>query len=881
MIYGSIDNLNLFKKIQRRFFPEKPAHTSQEIDSLRLVFKTRYQNFRHLIQANNRALEAMAHIEQALQGEAPFGMNFVRSNYTTVLENVYQMIRKIQVLAPGKYSALSDRFDQIQTQIDQILNRKEQSRDRRMIIPLADIDKAMIDLVGGKMANLGEIKNRIGLNVPSGFSLTAYAYNHFIEHNDLQSEINRLMQSVDTSDIEALYRLNAKLNRMIVKAELPRDLETALMAAWQRIEEDAGTEFTAAMRSSALEEDEKGSSFAGMHLSVLNVNREHLLQSYKDIIASKYSIPAINYRLQKGFRDEDIAMCVGCIVMVDASVGGVIYTRNPVDISDDNVFINAAWGLPKAVVDGTTNGDLFTVSRRLPMAVKQKKIEEKKYKFVCYPQEGVCRIELTMDASSQVTLSDEQAIALAELAVKIENYYGGPLDIEWAYDHAGELYILQCRPLRQTAGEEIPFSAPVSPENASTDIVASGGITASPGTASGKVFRVESDIDVLQFPEGGVLFTQSARPRWASLLHRAAAVITEKGGFAGHLANVAREFGVPALFGVPNIMTALDSGELITIDASARKVFRGRIDALLKKKRPSKGLMEDSPVFNMLKEISRHITPLTLLNPDAPEFRPINCRTLHDITRFVHEKSVHDMFSFGKEHVFSERAAKQLHFHVPMHWWVLNLDDGFKEEVPGKHVKLDNIASIPMLAFWEGFTAVPWEGPPAIDGKGLMSVMFRSTADTKLVYGRRSNFRDQNYFMISKNFCNLNSRLGYHFSILEAYVTDRPVENYIKFEFKGGAADYDRRLQRVLFIGDLLEESGFRVKVTGDNLQARTEGHEQDFMIQRLLILGYLSLHTRQIDMIMNNSARINHYRESFRKDIDYLINEHQRKFLP
>ena len=869
-----------FRKIWRRFFPEKPAHTSQETESLRLEFKTRYQNFRHLIHANKRALEAMADIEQALQGETLFGMNFVRSNYTTVSVNVYQMIRKIQVLAPGKYSVLSDRFDQIETQIDQILNQKEQSRDRRMIIPLADIDKTMIDLVGGKMANLGEIKNKIHLNVPSGFSLTAYAYHRFIEHNDLQNEINSLMQSVDTSDIEALYRLEAKLNQMIVKAELPRDLETALMAAWQRIEEDAGTEFTAAMRSSALEEDEKGSSFAGMHLSVLNVNREHLLQSYKDIIASKYSIPAINYRLQKGFRDEDIAMCVGCIVMVDASVGGVIYTRSPVDINDDNVFINAAWGLPKAVVDGTTNCDLFVVSRSAPMTVKQKKIEEKRYKFVCYPQEGICRIELTMDAGGQSTLTDEQATSLAELAVKMEDYYGGPMDIEWAYDQEGDLYILQCRPLRQTKDETIAISAKVSAENISTDVIASGGITASPGTASGNVFRVDSDIDVLRFPEGAVLLTQSALPRWASLLNRAAAVITEKGGFAGHLANVAREFKVPALFGVPNIMAALDIGDLITVDASARNIFRGRIDALLVKRTVTKGLMEGSPVFETLKAVSRHITPLNLIDPEAHEFRPNNCRTLHDITRFVHEKSVHEMFSFGKEHVFSERAAKQLHFHVPMHWWVLNLDDGFKKEVPGKYVKLHNIASIPMLAFWEGFTAIPWEGPPAIDGKGLMSVMFRSTADTKLVYGRHSNFKDQNYFMISKNFCNLNSRLGYHFSILEAYVADRSMENYIKFEFKGGAADYHRRLQRVLFIRDLLEESGFRVKVTEDNLQSRIDGHERDFMIERLLILGYLSLHTRQIDMIMNNQSRINHYRKSFRKDISYLINEHQRKFI-
>jgi pyruvate,water dikinase len=162
-----------------------------------------------------------------------------------------------------------------------------------------------------------------------------------------------------------------------------------------------------------------------------------------------------------------------------------------------------------------------------------------------------------------------------------------------------------------------------------------------------------------------------------------------------------------------------------------------------------------------------------------------------------------------------------------------------------------------MLAFWEGFTAIPWEGPPAIDRKGLMSVMFRSTSDTALVVGRRSAYADQNYFMISKKFCNLSSRLGYHFSTLEAYVTDRPADNYIKFQFKGGAADYDRRL-----------------------LVSRIDGREPEFIVQRLLILGYLSIHTRQIDMIMTNKAAVKHYRAKYEKDIDFLIHKHQPQFL-
>jgi pyruvate,water dikinase len=267
--------------------------------------------------------------------------------------------------------------------------------------------------------------------------------------------------------------------------------------------------------------------------------------------------------------------------------------------------------------------------------------------------------------------------------------------------------------------------------------------------------------------------------------------------------------------------------------------------------------MPGSPVFRILQHAAKSILPLTL-EVDSVDFSAQNCATYHDIARYCHEKALSSMFAVGSDKLHAQRRVKQLQDTVPKQFWVVNLNDGFASVPVGPVIDISQIASRPMLSLWRGMNVYPWQGPPPLDGKGFMAVLFEATANPDLdPAAQTAYFSEKNYFMITRNYCSLHSRFGFHFVSVEARLGERRRENYLVFQLRGGAADIERRILRVRLAAELLWEFGFEPQVRNDAVSARLEGMTPEDGEHLLAVAGYMTIHTRQLDMIMQDAAQV------------------------
>ncbi|MCM1055017.1 MAG: PEP-utilizing enzyme [Bacteroides sp.] len=310
-----------------------------------------------------------------------------------------------------------------------------------MIRKFNEIGKDDVMTAGGKGANLGEM-TRAGLNVPSGFAVTANAYRSFLAENNIDREIQSLLAEAGT-DEQKLLSAAEKIRSLITGGSMPDFLREAVSQNYLILCENAkNSSLRVAVRSSATAEDLPDASFAGQQETYLNVvGIDHLCESIIQCYASLWGSRAVSYRQTQGYDQQSVALAVVVQEMVESEKAGVIFTANPVNNNRDEMQLNASYGLGEAVVSGMVTADTFICGK--DGSIKSSVVGSKEIEII-YAKKGTKKVPVSPEKRSVLCLSENEVKALCKAAVDVENYYGCPMDIEWAV-RGGKAYILQAR----------------------------------------------------------------------------------------------------------------------------------------------------------------------------------------------------------------------------------------------------------------------------------------------------------------------------------------------------------------------------------------------------------------------------------------------------
>jgi hypothetical protein len=356
-----------------------------------------------------------------------------------------------------KHADLYDDLAQIERNLTDIKKQKIEQADR-VVYALGEIDDDYVGVVGGKSAKLGEILNVVrekGGYVPEGLAVATNAFDRFLKESGLENDFSRLTAELDKvlnnpsmsagERRKVIRNYSEKARALIQSGTLTKN--TGLGKFILDVLDGHGLrkEYLA-VRSSAVQEDTQEAAFAGAAETYLYVNRDNLLEKIKENWMSFWLPRGIEYRAEQGIQQAEVKPAVTVQKMANADTAGVIFTVNPVN-GRNEVVINSSYGLGEAVVSGLVQADMY-VSRKSDgeelefpfIGSKRVKVVRKKISI------GTEEVPVQKSDRNKRCLTNEQVKKLTGIAVALEEYFGYPLDIEFAVSE-GRIAVLQARPV--------------------------------------------------------------------------------------------------------------------------------------------------------------------------------------------------------------------------------------------------------------------------------------------------------------------------------------------------------------------------------------------------------------------------------------------------
>lgn len=296
--------------------------------------------------------------------------------------------------------------------------------------------------IGGKALNLVRLME-MNQPVPGWFGITVSAFRQALAESGFDGRIRNMINA--EKDASRLAADLEAIRKLIAGMDIPAAIVSEIREAYRTT---AGSDGLVAVRSSASDEDNAELSFAGLHDSFLFIKgEESVINAVRKVWASAYNDRAISYRRETGLRCDSIAVAVVAQKMVDASVSGVMFTANPVSGNVGEIVISSLYGAGEGLVSAGFDADIFTVKKE-NLSI-QAAISSKQEALILDSRKGAGLVKIAVPAarSTEPSLADEQVVRVAKAGLVVENVCGRPQDIEFSFDQAGNLFLLQARPV--------------------------------------------------------------------------------------------------------------------------------------------------------------------------------------------------------------------------------------------------------------------------------------------------------------------------------------------------------------------------------------------------------------------------------------------------
>jgi len=794
----------LLQAVLRRH-PDRSC-TASEATSWRL--QSLFIHYRRILELNNTALELMSEMERALGGEYIFDRTFLETSVARLSTCVYHVVYSLNALTANAHVALYDRFQEIKDRLQQILAGGPPLNDHTPIISFEEIDWDMEPQVGLPAVCLTQVHRRSGTRIMDGFVVTAAACHVILMKECTVSEGGVTPDSVTQGIREHLQNLTGRPDGT------PDD-----------------TGFTVSLVMAGTPLDPPAAIRTG-------IPAPHVVQTIHDLLTQALS------------SGKDICN-LSPVVMVQeervSALHGEVLTRpsTPVDYPSPRAELLEVTAHHPAAPQSM---DRYLLRRAHPFDLVTSEIGVRPAGQPLGEGPGPFDTLPNGRVRGSALLTPTALRELAETALMLERLLGRACSMRWCLLKDGETAVCSVAPLK--SGEPEPYSD-MAAVIAQAHTLCRGGQTVQSGAAAGTVVHVTDTFDPQAFPAGAIAAAATASPRLAPLLQRAGAILTAAGTAAGHLATVARELRVPAIFGLPDLLSKVPAGARVTVDAGEGAVYDGILDGLLRY--TGADLDPGDPEYRLLRSLLRFILPLHLVDPNAPDFTPLACRSYHDIIHFCHERAVVELANLQVSRPgLAGLRTRRLHTGVPLDMRILDIGGGLAPETHDP-IAPDDIQCEPLSLFLQGLgQSKAWDQTPA---DLRLRDVFRGMSQTSQALNTQPDQFAGNLAIIAGDYLNLSLRLGYHFSVIDTLLGTDPQRNYVYFRFVGGLADARGRERRARFIHHVLSTLDFNVSQKGDLVTGRLKLAPPECLREAVRTLGVLTAFTRQRDTTMQSDS--------------------------